>query len=77
MFVTIERGSEIFDCTNHGELSEALGGEPVYKRASREPRTPEDCLCSFDAEATAEKYGYLCDEETPSFGDVTLQKKTA
>lgn len=74
IFVTVERGSEIFDCTNHGELSEALGAEPLYKHPPREPRTPEDCLCLFDPEATATALGYVFDPEQSSFGDVTLRR---
>lgn len=73
-FVTVERGDDVFDCVSHGELTEALGAEPVYKQASREPRTSEDCLCQLDPEATARKYGYLYDPEQSSFGDITLRR---
>jgi hypothetical protein len=73
-FVTIEQGVDTLECVSHGELTEALGGEPVYKRPAREPRTAEDCLCQFDAEATAKKYGYDYDPENSTFGDVILRK---
>lgn len=73
-FVTVERGTDTFDCVSHGELTEALGGEPVYNHAAREPRTAGDCLCQFDAEATAQKYGYSYDPEYSSFGDITLRR---
>jgi hypothetical protein len=73
-FVTVERGPDTFDCVSHGELTEALGGEPVYRQAARESRTAEDCLCQFDAEATAQKYGYIYDPAYSSFGDITLRQ---
>ena len=43
-------------CETLGELTEALGGEPVLEQG--EEQDPEFCLCSVDIDATAKKYAY-------------------
>lgn len=72
--VILRDGTTETECTNHGELTEALGGAPLYKHPDDEPPAPNQCLCNFDAEATARQYGYTFDSKDPVWGDITLTK---
>jgi hypothetical protein len=44
-------------CNTVGELTDALGGEPILENGYAHPIERNMCLCGVDFEATAERFG--------------------
>jgi hypothetical protein len=59
-------------CSNHGELTEALGGVPAYKHD--EDITDDDCLCGIDVEETAKRYNLTIDGELSDHWQTVMRK---
>jgi hypothetical protein len=63
-------------CSTHGELMEAIGGEPAYKYDDMGKPEPDDCLCSLDVEKTAVKFGLVIDREQSSHWETVMSRPT-
>jgi hypothetical protein len=53
------------ECSTHGELTEALGGAPLYKHV--DDQGEGDCLCNLDEPRTAAAFGFEIASEPGDF----------